>query len=341
MGRRKIIGRHVLFWIVIFAFYLFSSTSSELFKLSLVTTLFKLPLLMIAAYFFNHWQIPMYFEKKRYFTFGISMILVIFLLVVLFRLMGYFYLDRFCTSGPYPLLSFVDFPLYMFTFHIPALTMYFFKSNREQEQERAKNLQLQKDKIETELKYLKSQLNPHFLFNTFNNLYAYVLNQSPKAPDMILQLSDILDYILYKSQSPRVPLFKEVEVIEHYIALEQIKYGDRLRVIFDKNGDYQHLEISPLILLSIIENAFKHGVRSQIEKPSIHIRLERIEDGIQFQVHNKKVTTLATDYHEKDNPNIGLSNILRQLELIYPKKYTLEIDESEANYNLNLILKIY
>ncbi|UZO79566.1 histidine kinase [Aquimarina sp. ERC-38] len=227
--------QHILFWIGIFIFYIFSNASPELLRQSIETTLLKFPLLMIAAYVFNFWQVPKYLVQKKYMAFGISMIAIVLLLTVLFRVSGYYYLDKYCENGPYPFISLQDFPFYMLSFHFPALLMYFYKTNKMQEQEREKIHQLKREKISTELKYLKAQLNPHFLFNTLNNLYSYVITKSPKAPNMVLQLSEILDYILYKSQRTSVGLNEEIHTIENYIALEQIKYNDRLVVNFKKN----------------------------------------------------------------------------------------------------------
>ncbi|TSE04477.1 MULTISPECIES: sensor histidine kinase [Aquimarina] len=336
---KKALG-HILFWVAIFLFYIFSVTSFELFEQSIETTLFKLPLLIIAAYTFNYWQIPIYLKQKKYIAFGVSMIFVIAVLTLLFRLIGYYHLDKYCADGPYPLISLEDFPFHMLSFHFPALIMYFYKTNKEQELEKEKVFQLEKEKIATELKYLKAQLNPHFLFNTLNNLYSYVITKSPKAPDMILQLSEILDYILYKSQRISVPIIEEIHAIENYIALEQIKYEERLKVIFKKDIIDQQQKTTPLLLLSIIENAFKHGVRDNITKPEIRIVLEQFDSHIEFSVWNTKTDNQYNNKTDENKSGIGLANIQRQLDLIYPGKHNLEIDESNAFFNLKLTLKI-
>ncbi len=336
---RKRTLQHILFWIGIFLFYIFSSTSFELFGQSVETTLLKLPLLIIAAYIFNYLQVPKYLKQKKYLAFGLSLIFVVAVLTLLFRVIGYYHLDKYCADGPYPLISFIDFPFHMLSFHFPAMIMYFYKTNKAQEIEKQKIYQLEKEKIATELKYLKAQLNPHFLFNTLNNLYSYVITKSPKAPDMVLQLSEILDYILYKSQLISVAINEEIHTIENYIALEQIKYGERLEVSFKKKIYNEQQKITPLILLSIVENAFKHGASRSITKPEIKITLEQVDLNINFTIWNTKANMT---YSERDtNQNgIGLANIKRQLDLIYPKKHKLETSESETFFYLKLILKI-
>jgi two-component system, LytTR family, sensor kinase len=337
---KKILVNHILFWGIVFISHLFTSTSSDLFQQSLETTILKLPLLIIAAYAFNMWQVPHYLKPKRYLAFVLSMVFILVVLIFLFRLIGYFYLDKFCVNGPYPLISLVDFPFYLFSFHFPALIMYFFITNKEQELEREKILQLENAKIATELKYLKGQLNPHFLFNTLNNLYSYVIAKSPKAADMVLQLSEILDYILYRSQQVSVRLAEEIQTIDNYIALEQIKYGERLQINFKKELLNDAVSITPLILLSIVENAFKHGVRDSIIKPKINIELVQFDSHIEFNVWNTKNETQHNNETDTYKKGIGLSNIKRQLDLLYPKNHVLEIDETDVFFNLKLTLNI-
>ncbi|WP_350286702.1 sensor histidine kinase [uncultured Croceitalea sp.] len=328
---------HLLFWLAVYVFYIFSSASHELFGQSVETTFYRLPLFMAAAYSFNYWQIPRYFKQKKYLAFVVSMLFVVISLVVVYRVIGYYRLDEFCVDGPYPLISLEDFPFYMLSFHFPALVMYFYKNNKEQAIERRKIYELEKEKVATELKYLKAQLNPHFLFNTLNNLYSYVITNSPKAPEMVLQLSEILDYILYKSQNTFVPLAEEIQTIQNYIALERIKYENRLKVRFNSDYKNKQLLITPLLLLSLVENAFKHGVHGSISKPEVRILLEETNEGIRFSVWNTKIND-PRNKTDNDKKRIGLANIERQLDLIYPKNYQLKKEDTDTTFNLELTL---
>lgn len=338
-NKRKVL-RHFLFWIGFFLFYISSSTSRESFAVNTETTLFKLPLLILAAYSFNYWQVPKYLKQKKYMAFVLSVALTIIFLVLLFRVMGYYYLDKFCVDGPYPLLSFEDFPLYMLSFHFPALIIYFYRVNKEQQKEREQLYALENEKVSTELKYLKAQLNPHFLFNTLNNLYSYVITNSPKAPNMVLQLSGILDYILYRSQQKQVSLVDEVKTIENYISLEQIRYGSRLTVAFDKEISKDTAQISPLLLLSMVENAFKHGASGSIQKPEIRIRLKQFNGRLDFSIWNTKIKDKENNKTDDYKTGIGLANIKRQLDLIYSKKHELAIQEEPTFFILRLNLKL-
>ncbi|MEM8901575.1 MAG: histidine kinase, partial [Bacteroidota bacterium] len=192
-------------------------------------------------------------------------------------------------------------------------------------------------KVTNELKFLKAQINPHFLFNTLNNLYSYVQTQSPKAPKMIMYLSGILDYVLYKSQQDKVPLKDEVDTIKKFIQLESIRYGERLQVHLkeDFNG---HSYISPLILLSIVENAFKHGASGDIDSPIIDIEISDDEKNIYCAVWNTK-SQYSGELNDAYKEGIGLNNLVRQLDLIYPDKYDLKVDDKEESFSLSLQLQ--
>jgi len=175
--------------------------------------------------------------------------------------------------------------------------------------------QLEKEKLASELRFLKAQINPHFLFNTLNNLYSYVVTESPKAPDMIVRLTGILDYVLYKSQNKTVPLSEELETINNFLGLEQIRYGDRLEVSYKTKGN-DNTPVSPLILLSLVENAFNN---------------------IHCEVWNTK-SQHTGELNDEYKSGIGLSNIKRQLNLIYPERHNLLIEDEEQSFRVQLTL---
>lgn len=187
-----------------------------------------------------------------------------------------------------------------------------------------------------ELTALKQQLNPHFLFNTLNNLYALALEKSERTPEVIERLSDMLDYMLYRTNSKFVSLQKEIELIENYLALERIRYGNRVAVSFDyeKPND---TKIAPLLLLTFIENAFKHGVRQELKQASIDISLKLTGEDILFKIKNSKPSSsIVSDNTEQA---LGLKNVKRQLELLYPNAYDLQLLDEESTYMVLLKLE--
>ncbi|WP_132066021.1 MULTISPECIES: sensor histidine kinase [Aquimarina] len=196
-------------------------------------------------------------------------------------------------------------------------------------------LKLNEQKKIAELTALKNQLNPHFLFNTLNNLYALAIKKSDHAPEVIEKLSDILDYMLYRCNNKFVSIQKEIELIENYIALEKIRYGNRVRISF-KNNSTEDSKIAPLLLLTFIENAFKHGVTQELKEAFISITISSDNHHIIFNIENSKSTISAENKNQKC---IGLSNVQKQLDLLYGDDYSLDIEEESDKYCVRLILK--
>jgi len=200
-------------------------------------------------------------------------------------------------------------------------------------------IELKEQKKSTELDLLKNQLNPHFLFNTLNNLYALALKKSDKTPEVIAKLSEILDYILYQCKDDYVSINKEVELLENYIALEKVRYGSRVEVIFE-NQINRNINIAPLILLTFVENAFKHGVSQELNKALIELSIETTDTKIFFKLKNSKPKVYAENVI-RDKDSIGMQNTKKQLDLLYPKRYELLIENTATNYSLELKLQLH
>jgi len=187
-----------------------------------------------------------------------------------------------------------------------------------------------------ELDSLKKQLNPHFLFNTLNNLYALSLQKSEKTPEIIARLSEIMDYMLYRCEDDYVPLDNEVKLIENYLALENIRYGSRVEVDFNSRIR-GNTKIAPLLLLTFIENAFKHGVSQETDKATISITLLAEEEKIDFCIRNSKPK--KNDQGSITRRSIGLNNIKTQLQYLYKDAHELLFNENDNYYQIQL--KIY
>jgi two-component system, LytTR family, sensor kinase len=193
---------------------------------------------------------------------------------------------------------------------------------------------IKKEKITMELAYLKSQINPHFLFNTMNNLYGLSLSEPDKTPDVILKISEMIRYMLYESNEERVPLTKEIEYLNSYIELEKIRYEGQTFVDFTVEGNTNNKLIAPLLLISFVENIFKHGnIQDSHNQVVISIKIE--ENQLIFKQRN------AVAIREKDKMGgLGLKNVERRLFLLYPNKYTLHVKNENGIYESELILKL-
>jgi len=200
-----------------------------------------------------------------------------------------------------------------------------------------KFFKLNEQKKIAELTALKNQLNPHFLFNTLNNLYALTLDKSDKAPEVIEHLSDILDYILYRCNENYVSLHKEIELIENYLTLEKIRYGQRVAIKFDHQIKNE-VKIAPLLLLTFVENAFKHGVFQELGQAKIKIFITLKNTDIIFSIFNSK-PNIPLEILPENDEHLGLKNIKKQLELLYPNSHDLKIIKKEESYSVILKLK--
>jgi len=184
-----------------------------------------------------------------------------------------------------------------------------------------------------ELQYLKKQIHPHFLFNTLNTIYGFALKQSKATPDIILKLSNLLDYILYQVNKPIVPLKEEVLHIEEYIELEKIRFQDTLKVSFSAVNILEEKKIAPMLLIPFVENAFKHGnLKDGYLKIAVDINL--INDELHFSIKN----TVKQDLKIDKNTGIGLENIKKRLHLIYPDRHELNIETKGEWFVVSLII---
>jgi two-component system LytT family sensor kinase len=201
-----------------------------------------------------------------------------------------------------------------------------------QQQLQQREAQLRAEKLDAELQALKSQIHPHFLFNTINNLYALARRKSDKTAPVALKLASLLRYILYESVKPAVRLEQEVQNLRDYVELEKLRFDEaRLTVKMAVEMDNPLQQITPLLLLPLVENAFKHGVSEQREEARIDIRIELKNSTLEVNIRNTK----SADPQE--NPQgIGLKNVRRQLELLYPGRHRLDITTEENTFSVDL-----
>ncbi len=194
---------------------------------------------------------------------------------------------------------------------------------------------LEKEKTDTELSLLKQQVNPHFFFNTLNNLYSLSLKQDPATPETVLQLSELMRYVIYRAKEERVELQEEVKYLEDYLDLQRIRLYQDADIDFVVDLENPELEVPPLLFIILVENAFKHGIEPAME--DCFLQIELIERGgeITFICHNSR------EEREKDDrqkPGIGLENMTRRLELLYPDLHELSIRETAVDYRVELTL---
>ena len=191
---------------------------------------------------------------------------------------------------------------------------------------------IETEKLNTELSFLKSQINPHFLFNTLNNIYSLAIVKSDETAAAVMKLSSIMRYVLSDTKQHLVPLEKEIEFIQHYIDLQNLRLTDKIKINFIVNGEQDEKQIAPLLFIPFVENAFKYGISTK-EHSEINITINIKPNEIEFITDNR-ILALETDAEKKNG--IGLKNTRRRLEILYADKHTLEIHRKEDHFYVNL-----
>ncbi len=337
----KTILFHLLFWIGVwfFFFYFFSYNSNDKVYITWFSSCL-LPVTMGVTYFLVYYLIPNYLLTKKYFLFGLysfytlvfsSYIIVLVLYGCLIFLLSF-------DINVMPPMSKNFFFILLLVFLVSGVVSFVTLLNHNF-QTISKNKELQNKILETqlqlkeqELHYLKMQIHPHFLFNTLNTIYGFAMKQSVQTPEIILKLSNLLDYILYQVNKPRVSLREEVLHIREYIELEKIRFKDSLKVEFSADEIDEATEIAPMLLIPFVENAFKHGnlIDGYLQ---IKVEVKLQNKNLHFIIGNTYL-----NQEEERNGGIGLKNIQKRLELNYKGNFSLKSKVENDWYFSTLII---
>jgi sensor histidine kinase YesM len=336
--------KHVLFWIGVFSYFIITTDLKfyNNYEQLIVDKTIIVAMQIITAYTCIYVLIPKFLVPKRNILFIISILLLVASVYTLFVYIQEYHFRPWVFNNKNASVAYISieqFYKYIFEFPVftgksvkfltPTVIIVLARYYKDQQ----KFLQLSEQKRTTELATLKHQLNPHFLFNTLNNLYSLTVTKSDEAPEVIEKLSEMLDHMLYGCNDQYVSLYKEIELIENYLALEKVRYDDRVTITFTKTVN-KNVLIAPLILLTFVENAFKHGVTQELEEANIQIEISLKENDIHFDISN----SIATNRVLSNKKGIGLENVKKQLELLYPNAYSLAIKEEKKRFNVSLKL---
>jgi two-component system LytT family sensor kinase len=321
--------REILFQVVlhilVFIFYSFDKTNPDIQPYQVVYFLTY----TVAAFIINYFLLPRFLYKKKYLWFIVYVALIAAALIVIEELV----LEQIY----FPDTRAKRFPGVFFTLLgvLPILTILSgFKFAWDALMKQHEVEALKQTVQESELQFLKSQINPHFLFNNLNNLYAYAIEDSPKTPEIILELSGVLRYMLYECREDYVPLAKEIDQIGNFIKLNELQIEERGTVSFQTGAIPSPYRIAPLILIVFIENAFKHSTASQSDSIDISVSLVVSQEGrLHFMCKN---TYLPNGNKDNLSNGIGLENVKKRLQLLYPGKHKLIIRDSGKEYEIEL-----
>ncbi len=334
---------HIIFWVVVlFSYAYFFGYNTKDINFVFSFSLFLMPVTIGTTYTVTDILIPNYLIKEKYLLFVLycvyTIIVSAFFIVISF-FYGLIFLSSLKQEGMAPMTRspfFLFIAVYFVVFIASALNLaqHNYKSTTANQALKTKILEAQLKLKEQELNYLKMQIHPHFLFNTLNTLYGFALKKSENTPEMILKLSNLLDYLLYQSDKPLVSLEDEINHIEDYVALEKMRFSDVLDISLQFKNTKDTVHIAPMLLIPFVENSFKHG---QIvdQKLSIYIYLECTENEIYFSIKNSVHT-----YNRSDNKGIGLRNIKKRLLLVYKDNHNLKISRNDHWHQVELRLKM-
>ncbi|MBI6119194.1 sensor histidine kinase [Salegentibacter sp. F60176] len=342
---------HIIFWLVYFIFNTlrWGSYYGD-YLYSLKTNSLGFPIHIILCYFTIYLLIPKFIYTKRFFWFIFLLLSSIFLMVFLkFELTYLLISNNVWPEGPGETSSFSF--NYIMVMMLGELYVISFvtaiKITIDWMSENKRAAKLKKAQLETELRFLRSQISPHFFFNTLNNIYSLSLNKSHKTPETILKLSELMRYLIYETKPNLQALDKEINCIQNYLDLEKIRYGEKLSIDLKIEGNTANKEITPMLLIPFIENAFKHGANKSIKKVFIKIELIIKEDILYFRAINslpkpEEIKTYPQQRQEaKKQGGIGIANVKKRLSLCYDKKdYELKIDKRECEFLVDLKLKL-
>lgn len=326
---------HLLVWGILFAgWYYFRAKDFPTQQLAIQVTAIKIVVLALLTYTTNYLLIPRILYKKKYLQF-FSIYLTLIIGMGLLKL-------KIIMALVYPGLEpFANFKTRFYDNIIPVFLLVttgaacrlikdYLKSQRRLNE-------IAQEKAQTELKFLKSQINPHFLFNSLNSIYFLIDKQNTEARQTLLQFADLLRYQLYDCNADTIAIEKEVAYLQDYIRLQELRKDNNYEVALNIQQDIKGFQIVPLLLIPFVENAFKHISHHNNRRNFVHVELARNNGSFSFCVENSKENQLQKNLLPG---GIGLNNVKRRLELLYPDKHLLEIHNNESTFKVQLELKI-
>jgi len=356
-NRRYRISRHLCFWLGWFVFsgiaqITFNTANDkdvlanigDLIFFQFFRSLGRFPSILMFCYFIVYFLAPKFIQKRKFVQFALWFFLSLFFLYVLTSVSLYFYIE-IVRGNPFvhywPAFAYFFNSFYSninFTGAVPTCClMLAIKYYKNWYIKQRKSEQLSRENIQAELQLLKAQIHPHFLFNTLNNIYSFVLTGDRRAAELVDKLAGMINYMRTEGENALVPLEKEISLIKDYTGLEKVRYGNRLDLRVDIKGDYENKMIAPLLMIPFVENCFKHGASIMRGNQWIYLTINIKDNELDFCLRNSKPLNPPTQRNKK---NIGLMNVKKRLQLLYPERYFLEIDSKEDVYKVHLRLRL-
>jgi two-component system, LytTR family, sensor kinase len=333
---------HTTLWLFIIILFLYVGTAGFNSTDAYLIHFINMSILNVALFYINlNLIIPVTLNKQKYIAWMLACMVIIVSLVAIkygeiYYLKSFTYINIAENGQPklktpvfwhFILSTIIINGFFVFISTVYKFTVDWFYNEKEKRD-------LENQGLIAELAFLKSQINPHFLFNSLNNIYSLAYQQSTATPHAILKLSEILRYMLYESNDTRVALHTEIAYLQSFIELQKLRFKTDINVQLTVEGNIQQQQIMPLVLISFVENAFKHGVATDANHP-IAILVLVNDNKLLFTINNKK-----SNDSKDETGGIGLANVIRRLDLTYPNKYKLNINNNTSNYYCELYIDL-
>lgn len=327
---------HSIFWALLLIVLIVFEGFQKGFLFTFTNELINVFFYVLIVYFNLFYLIPNYLTQKKFLTYCALLILSAVIITPLKVILLYFKWSNY----PQLQVELINNQNWQFliTFFIAGSST-ILKIITDWARHLREKQELQTQTMQSELRFLKSQINPHFLFNTLNNLYALTLKKSDKAPEIVIKLSEMMRYMLYECNEKRVPLSKEVNYIKNYLDLERLRQGKNVDIAFTTQGEISDQKIAPLMFIPFLENSFKHGLNNHISTGFVNINMDIEDKKIHFFIENSKPDSPPPQDHRRSG-GIGLVNVHRRLNLLYPDHYDLQIEDSPNSYAVTLHLEL-
>jgi two-component system, LytTR family, sensor kinase len=340
-GKISRISAHIIFWVfsvVMFSVLIFYTRGFRISAMDFKTAVnifITIFLLAISVYINLLWLLPFYFSKRKFILFTILEILNIFLFICL----NYFSSMAFEGKLTNYMSEMIAEFLLILIFLVITTLIKFTRDSIALQDAELKIKEVERQNIESELRALKAQFNPHFFFNTLNSIYALSLDNSPKVPEIILKLSELMRYVLYDTRDDRIPMRKQLGFLDSYIFLEKLRSDGSRSIDLEVLGDNLDMSIAPLLLEPFVENAFKHGAREKKSLPYIRITVDLTEKNLlRFITENNTDLNSVEMNRPDEEKGIGLKNVRKRLELLYPGRHQLKITETKGFFKTELTI---
>jgi two-component system LytT family sensor kinase len=326
---------HGVFWVMVFTIMMVSGADNGTTTREVIRKLINLLFYILVVYINLDYLVPKFLNQKNFMTYVLLLLAMVAVLTPIKVMLLYITYEE---VDPREFLVMNQHTVFLILFVIAGgSTVIRIISDWQRHQRDRKDLETQR--MQSEIKFLKSQINPHFLFNTLNSLYALTLKKSDKAPEIVIKLSEMMRYMLYESNERRVPLQKEVNYIQNYLALEALRQSGHADIQFNVEGQISDQTIAPLIFIPFLENSFKHGLNHQISDGYVYVTMKVLDNRLLLRIQNSKPEH-APQPAEKNSGGIGLANVQRRLNLLYPNQYKLDIEDNDKEHIVELSLAL-